>query len=166
MSARTARRGPLFKDMAKNKKAGRPPLYSPELGAKICDHIREGVSPGKIATMPGMPCRQTISRWLNEHKDFEQEFFAAKRAAMLFLEEELDTITQAAVDFALTANPQKVAVSAVVNAYNNQAHHVKWKMATLYRERYGEKVGLEHSGELNISLADAISKARKRRDES
>jgi len=143
--------------MAKNKKAGRPPLYSPELGAKICEHIREGVSPGKIATMPGMPCRQTISRWLNEHKDFEQEFFAAKRAAMPFLEEELDTITQESIDFAKNADPKEVAVSAVVNAYNNRAQHVKWKMATLYRERYGEKVQAEVSGKDGGPIEAAIT---------
>ena len=139
--------------------------YTPELGEAICEQVMDGASLETIAVLPGMPSKRTILRWLAANKDFEQMFFLAKRAWVTDEEHALDAMTQEAIDWAKSADPKETAVSAVVNAYNNRAQHIKWKMATLYRERYGEKVGLEHSGEVNISLADAISKARKRRDE-
>ena len=38
----------------------------------------------------------------------------------------------------------------------------KWLAAKLLPKVYGDKLGLEHSGEINIGLADRIAKARKR----
>lgn len=40
----------------------------------------------------------------------------------------------------------------------------KWLMSKLAPKKYGDKLGLEHSGEVNVSLADRISKARKRHE--
>jgi hypothetical protein len=44
----------------------RPPAvgYSPETTAAICEQLAQGRSLRSICEQPGMPCRNTIVRWL------------------------------------------------------------------------------------------------------
>ena len=38
----------------------------------------------------------------------------------------------------------------------------RWYASKLLPKKYGEKLGVEHSGEINIGLAETIAEARKR----
>lgn len=149
--ARSARRGPLFEDM------GRKSDYTPEWGEKICEQVMDGLSIAKIAAMPGMPHKRTILRWIAGNKDFEQQFFAAKRVLMPEKAHELNEITLEAIEFAKTADPKEVNVNAVVHAMNNRAQHIKWEMQTMWRERYGDKVQAEVSGPNGKPIEAAIT---------
>jgi hypothetical protein len=118
--------------------------YTDEIGERICEQVEKGLSLAKIAAMDGMPCESTICNWFHAHKEFEQKFFAAKRGLTPGKADEIDQITLEAIEFAKTADPKKVNVGAVVNAYNNRAQHKKWEMAVGWREKYGDKV--QHTG--------------------
>ena len=39
----------------------------------------------------------------------------------------------------------------------------KWLLAKLNPKKYGDKLGLEHSGEVNLNLAARLAKARERK---
>ncbi len=43
-----------------------------------------------------------------------------------------------------------------------QIDTMKWLLSKRNPKKYGDKIGLEHSGEINVGLADRIAKARKR----
>lgn len=53
--------------------AGRPTIYTPELGDKICKRLAEGDSLNKISKDPDMPDRSTMIAWaLSQVKDAEE----------------------------------------------------------------------------------------------
>jgi hypothetical protein len=43
-----------------------------------------------------------------------------------------------------------------------QLDWIKWSASKLAPKQYGDKQQIEHSGELNIGLADRLQKARER----
>lgn len=52
------------------RKLGRPTKYTPELAAKICDLIREGMSERLICSQKGMPSTVTIRTWKDSNPEF------------------------------------------------------------------------------------------------
>lgn len=60
--------------------AGRPTLYTPELIERVLDLMTEDdKNLWVISKMPGMPKYGTFWRWMSEHPEFEQRYYAAER---------------------------------------------------------------------------------------
>jgi hypothetical protein len=60
-------------------RGGRPTLYTPELGQRICQRIIAGESLRQILLLPGMPgSRDTVYQWIARHKELADAYTAAK----------------------------------------------------------------------------------------
>ncbi|MCE3234545.1 MAG: Terminase small subunit [Vampirovibrio sp.] len=58
--------------------AGRPSDYSIELGNKICEELIKPRTLTAICNDAKMPSRATVFRWLNEHKEFRDNYTRAR----------------------------------------------------------------------------------------
>jgi hypothetical protein len=79
------------------RKLGRPTKYTPELAAKICDLIREGLSEREICSQKGMPDASTLGRWKDSNQDFcIQSARAREESAALYREKALQVAQESA----------------------------------------------------------------------
>lgn len=82
------------------RKVGRPTKYTPELAAKICDLIREGLSEREICSQKGMPDASTLGRWKDNNQEFcIQSARARAESAALYAEKAVE-VAQEASDYA------------------------------------------------------------------
>ena len=72
----------------RKRPAGRPSLFTTELGDEICNRIADGESLRAICDAADMPDKVTVFRWLlaEEHKDFSNRYIRARdiQADVLF----------------------------------------------------------------------------------
>lgn len=71
------------------RKVGRPTKYTPELAAKICDLIREGLSEREICSQKGMPDASTLGRWKDNNQEFCNQSARAREASAEKFNDEL-----------------------------------------------------------------------------
>ncbi len=57
--------------------SGRPSLYSPRLGERVCDLIAAGASLSQLAERPSLPSHRTMSRWIVEEPAFRRAYMDA-----------------------------------------------------------------------------------------
>jgi len=82
------------KDPAKPPaKIGRPTLYTPEIGEKICFALAGGGKLKKICEADDMPSRESVHRWLvsndDTYKAFQEAHLIARRAGAFVLADEI-----------------------------------------------------------------------------
>ena len=111
--------------------------YTPELAKQICDLVSEGLSCRKAGDQLGIP-NTTVRNWLCDFPEFAAQYAkASENRADFFFEkmvERADKIT----------GPGDAQVARV------QIDTIKWACSKLLPKRYGEKVDLEHSGQVAI----------------
>jgi hypothetical protein len=59
---------------------GRPPIYTPELGERICKEIASGKSLRTVCEQPGMPHMDTVFSWMRAggpHVEFSDQYARA-----------------------------------------------------------------------------------------
>ena len=78
-------KGKSTSDGVGKKKTGRPSSYVKEVADDICQLIAQGESLRKICERPGMPTRQTIFNWLDENKEFFDQYARARENQADFL---------------------------------------------------------------------------------
>ena len=147
---------------SKKHPGGRPTKYSRDLALKICQLTAEGNSLIKICSEEGMPGYSTVLAWkVSENPDFKefQELYAKAK------QDQADTLAEEILDIADdTSNDYKTIVKdgrevEVVDHEHIQRSRLrvdtrKWIAAKLKPKSYGEKVDLEHSGNLvNVTVA-------------
>jgi hypothetical protein len=117
---------------------GRPSLYTPEIGDKICEGIAQRVPLVRIcASDDAMPEPRTVYKWLREHPEFVQNYTRAREDQADFIADELVEITD---NSELEANDKRIRVDAR-----------KW-LASKYRPKvYGDKIMTEHSGTIGTT---------------
>lgn len=135
---------------------GRPTLYSLELAAEICARIATGESLNKILKDNGMPDTVTVYRWLAIHEDFRHMYTLAR-------EDQGETHADLIVDLA-DEDPVQVVDdkgvarvdSAWVNWQRNRIDARKWVASKLKPRKYGDKIGVDHSGGFNLTVSTGI----------
>ena len=105
--------------------AGRPTTYSEELTAKICRD-------------DDMPSMASIFLWLGKYPEFSESYTRAREAQA---ETHADRIVEIADDETLDPNHKRIMVDAR-----------KWVAAKLKPKRYGDKLDLEHKGEVGLTV--------------
>ena len=125
---------------------GRPSLYTPELGALICERIAVGQSLRAIEAEEGMPAKTTILRWLSQDPVFRDLYARAKEAATDALAEEL-------IDIADDTGGQTDRDRLRVDTR-------KWLLAKLQPRKYGERQTLEHEGAVGTYVLRAPEPAK------
>jgi hypothetical protein len=58
--------------------AGRPSLYTPELGARLCELLADGELLVEICNREDMPSLPTVARWRGVHAEFRDAYETAR----------------------------------------------------------------------------------------
>jgi hypothetical protein len=85
-----------------------------------------------------MPNRQTILNWLNDKAEFVGQYARAREDQA---EAHADRIIEIADDETIDANHKRIMVDAR-----------KWVASKLKPKRYGDKLDLEHKGEVGLTV--------------
>jgi len=139
---------------------GRPSTFTQEIADKICERIAEGEGLRRIVLDDGMPSEKTVYRWLRENADFRQQYAGAREdQAEHFLDEIMEIADDASRD-TVDTDSGEVANTEWIQRAKLRVDARKWAMSKLAPKKYGDKIGIEHSGQ--IELASALEAARKR----
>jgi hypothetical protein len=117
---------------------GRPTDYSLELTAAICERLAVGESLRSICRDDEMPSMASIFLWLSKHPEFSEQYARAREAQA---ESHADRIVEIADDDTIDPNHKRIMVDAR-----------KWVASKLKPKRYGDKLDLEHKGEVGITV--------------
>lgn len=114
------------------KKNGRPTIYTPELAAKICSAIENGVRGIEYLckVREDFPVAETVRQWLfhNKHPEFTKNYaLAKKRQADAIADEIVDVSYEAKLDKYGRVEKPKLMVSALT-----------WAASKLAPRKYGE----------------------------
>jgi len=112
--------------------------YTEEAAEKICDWLSSGGSLLEYTKQEGSPEERTIYRWLSVNEEFRQKY---ARARDLQAEREAERIVQIADDFEIPPEHKRYMIDAR-----------KWTASKLLPKKYGDKLDLEHSGEIIVKF--------------
>lgn len=118
--------------------AGRPTDYTPELTAQICERLAIGESLRSICRDDAMPSMASIFLWLGKYPEFSEQYARAREAQA---ESHADRIVEIADDDTIDPNHKRIMVDAR-----------KWVASKLKPKRYGDKLDLEHKGEVGLTV--------------
>ena len=117
--------------------AGRPTIYTEELGIDICDWISTNSAGLKVAckNIDHFPDYETIRRWLRDNKfpEFSARYARAHEEQSETMGEDIIIIADNA---SLNPHDKRVRIDAR-----------KWLMGKLKPKKYGEKLDLTTNGE-------------------
>lgn len=118
-----------------------------------------GESLRQILLLPGMPdSRNTVFRWMAENKEFRDNWTEAKKIqADAFAEELLDISDNSFNDWVLRENERSGEVKTVLNEDAIQRARLrietrKWAMSRFAPKKYGDKLAIDHSGEVKTPM--------------
>lgn len=117
-----------------------PSMYDEEIGLAIVDRIANGESLMKICKSPDMPSRTSIYKWLRQHEAF----------AALMAQARLDQADSLADDILAIADNPRIEADhkrLMVDAR-------KWIASHFNGVKYGERLGVEHSGGVTVVLPE------------
>jgi hypothetical protein len=117
----------------------RPSIFTEERATTICDRIAKGESLKAICGDAKMPSETTVRNWLKDNAEFVRQYACAREAQADFYADEIVTIADEATD----ANIARVRIDAR-----------KWKASKLAPKKYGDRLELEHSGEMTVMTPD------------
>ena len=117
---------------------GRPTDYTPELTAQICERLAIGESLRSICRDDAMPSMASIFLWLGKYPEFSEQYARAREAQA---ESHADQIVEIADDDKIDPNHKRIMVDAR-----------KWVASKLKPKRYGDKLDLEHKGEVGLTV--------------
>lgn len=138
---------------------------TPELAKTLCQRIAKGESLLKICREERMPSRDFVYDWLREDTEFRDMYVRAREdQAETMLEEILAIADDAKRDTRIERDKQGREIEVSDNEWIQRSKlrvdARKWAMSKLAPKKYGDKIGVEHSG--SVELAGALEAARKR----
>lgn len=112
--------------------------WTEELITDICDHLSTGKSLLEVGELQGYPSSDSIYRQMYRDEEFAATIARAREAGQ---DHEADQIVRMA-DQADVENWQVVKLRMAAR---------QWRAAKIAPKRYGEKVDIEHSGEIAVA---------------
>ena len=127
------------------RKPGRPPIYTPELGAKIFERIIESGTVKRACADPDMPDEHTLYVWAARDPEFRQLFVHAREMAVERWAEEIIEIADNPV---LDPLDKRVRIDAR-----------RWIMGKLAPRRFGDRVQIagDSTAPVVVSVAGDLS---------
>lgn len=123
----------------------RPSEFTAEMADVICERIADGESLRKICDEDGMPNKATVFRWLAANKEFSDQYARAR-------ESQADTLFD---DVLAIADQYDSAADTLNQDHINRARiridARKWMAGKLRPKVYGEKLELEHGGQVALT---------------
>lgn len=107
--------------------AGRPTLFTEEIGDKICAMVMAGIPLVRICQEEWAPHPTTVYRWFREHDKFCYNYARAK-------EDQADYFVEDIVQIADLATPDNVQVARL------QVDTRKWAASKFKPKKYGDRI--------------------------
>lgn len=123
--------------------------YSEQIAAVLCDRIADGASLRSVCRSDDMPSRKAVFLWLAKYPDFALRYSTA-------MEERAEHHFDEMFEVADGATPENERVARL------RVDVRKWALARMHPRKYGDRVGLEHSGPqgrtvpLKVDLPDEL----------
>lgn len=140
------------KTSAANKApGGRPSLYTARLAAEICAQIETGKSLVDVAAISGMPKRDAIYAWLDQHKEFADMYVRAREIrADRMAESLLEIADDGRNDWMEEFDKDGESLGWKLNGEHVQRSKLrvdarKWLLAKMAPRKYGDKI--QHSND-------------------
>ena len=146
------------------------PIFTPALFTIVCDRISKGESLRAVCRDPEMPAKATVLRWLREMPDLRDQYAAARDDLMEYWASDIIEIADdGTLDTMAGLNKYGDEVQ-VPNHANVQRDRLridarKWLLARLKPKVYGDRVDVEHSGEVQhrVDITALSSREKMRR---
>lgn len=138
-----------------------PVLRTAENADIICRFIAEGLSLRQIAKHHlGFSGKSAITEWIRDDPEFAARYARAKEAQADHFAEELLEIADDATNDWVEREGKTLVDYENINRSKLRVDTRKWLMAKMLPRKYGDRLELEHSGEL--SFAEHLISARDR----
>lgn len=147
--------GPDEDKPEQTRRVGRPSLYSLEVADAICERIVEGESLRSICRDEAMPAISSVFKWLREHSQFADQYAISKA-------EQAETLAEELIDISDEAEYENIEVEGAIVGVRFDSTAVarnrlrvdtrKWIASKLKPKKYGDKVDLNHGGNVALSL--------------
>ena len=124
----------------------RPSDYTDAIADRICAEISKGRPVYKIVDDDGMPCEDTVYRWINERPEFSEKYARARERRADRHADEIVEIADSEPD------PAKA---------RNRMDARKWAASKFAPKKYGDKMDLSHSGELTVEIVKLARVAKE-----
>ena len=131
-----------------------PRPYNPKVGDQICTKISEGASLRSILRNDKMPSRPTFYKWIRASETFANQYARAceDRADAIF-DDMFDIADDASNDMTRDAETgQERLNSEHVQRSRLRIDTRKWALARMAPKKYGDKMDVNHGGNLSINL--------------
>lgn len=129
---------------------GRPTKYNQEIADKLCDMISTG-SKGLSSCCRKLKVNpSTVYRWIEENDEFRNKYTRAREDQADFLADQMIAIADK------SEGDDKAFVG--INRIHRDKLRVetrKWVASKLKPKKYGDSLGLNHSGKLAIDVTTA-----------
>lgn len=116
-------------------------------GPPVLEHLANGKSLSWVCQQKGMPCLETVYRWMREDEEFERDYRTAKREAVTALMEKArDIADDTSGDMYTDENGRKKPNGAAIQRAKLQVDTYKWFAAKLEPKTYGDKLDMTTNG--------------------
>lgn len=129
--------------------AGRPSEFTQSIADEICDRIAKGESLRSITSPERddfMPCESTVRSWLAKGDAGDEPFAEFLRQYARARDHQADAKFDQAWEIAEKATAENVAVARL------QIDTIKWQASKLAPKKYGDKLDVNHGGEVGVSV--------------
>lgn len=132
--------------------------FTPEMAARICERISDGESLRAILADDEMPASSTVFKWLSENAAFSEQYARAREAQADAVFDEILTIADdGRNDWMERENADGENIGWAINGEAVRRSQLridarKWMAGKLRPKKYGDKVDVEHTGQLEINV--------------
>lgn len=148
--------------MAGLRKGGTVVTYSPSeaahIKATICERIANGESLRTICDDEDMPAKATVFAWLSEDASFSDHYARARESqADAVFDDILSIADDGTNDWMERKNADGANIGWMENGEALRRSQLriearKWMAGKLRPKKYGDKVDVEHTGQLEINV--------------
>ncbi len=113
--------------------------------AAILEGLADGKSLRTICKEPDMPAIATVMRWLSDDEEWREQYARAREAGSEAMAEDIQAIAD---DATLDHNDRRIRIDAR-----------KWLLAKRQPKKYGDKLDLNHGGEVkhNVTRIELVA---------
>lgn len=128
-------------------------IFTPALFTLICQRISEGESLRQVCSDPDMPSKSTVMRWLREKPELQDQYAIARDELLDHWAEDIISIADDSSMDTMEGTNKHGDVVEVANHANVQRDRLRvqarqWLLSKLAPKKYGDRVDVEHSGEV------------------
>jgi hypothetical protein len=141
--------------------AGRPSSFTQAKADEICRRIAAGESLRSVCRDPKMPTPETVRVWLQSRKEFLSQYAHAREEQADAIFEEMFEIADDGSNDWMERQKQDGSTEEVLNHEHVQRSKLridtrKWALARMAPRKYGDKLSLEHEGNVSFMVTTGV----------